>query len=102
MGEEVSIEELEANLRNIDLSEVEVLELSPVREFRKFGKPGRVCNAVIKDDSGEVSLTLWNEEIDQVEEGDTLSIQDAYVKEWQGNLQVNTGRNGSFEVLEEE
>lgn len=99
MGEGDKIDDLTANQRQVQLEKVEVTEKSPVREFRKFGEPGRVCNATIKDDSGTVSLTLWNEEIDRVEEGDTLKIENAYVKEWRGNLQVNTGRNGSFEVL---
>ncbi len=96
----MEINDLEANQQNVNLKEVKVTDKSPVREFTKMGKPGRVCNATIEDDSGTVSLTLWNEEIDKVEEGDVLNIQNAYVKEWRGNLQVNTGREGSFEKVE--
>ncbi|MFC1648605.1 OB-fold nucleic acid binding domain-containing protein [Nanoarchaeota archaeon] len=92
----MNISELKPNQRNVSLEEVEVTEISPVKEFRKFGTPGRVCNATIKDDSGSVSLTLWNEEIDTIKEGAKLEIKDAFVKEWQGALQLTTGRNGSI------
>jgi len=78
----------------------EVVEISDVREFQKFGNPGRVANAKIKDDSGEISLTLWNEQIDQVAVGDKIEIKDGYVNEWQGNLQVTTGRNGTLTKVE--
>ncbi len=95
----MKIADLKPNQREVNLEEVKVVELSPVRTFSRFGEPGRVCNALIKDDTGEVSFTLWDSDVDKVKEGDTLRINNAYVKEWQGRLQVNTGRRGSFEVL---
>ncbi len=78
--------------------EAKVTEVGPVREFQKFGRPGRVCTARIKDESGECSLSLWNEQVDQVKEGDTVVISDGYASEWQGQLQVTTGRNGTLEI----
>lgn len=96
----MDISELKPKQQGVNV-EVEVLEVSPVREFRKFGKTGRVANAKVKDDSGEISLTLWNEEIDLVEVGDKLKVTDGYVNEWQGQLQVTSGRNGKLEKVEE-
>src|SRR3989344_1515160 len=77
----------------------EVTEKGDVREFNKFGKTGRVCNAKIKDDSGTISLTLWNEQVDQVKVGDKIHIKNGYVNEWQGELQLTTGKFGSLEVI---
>lgn len=94
----LNISDLKANQREITLKKVKVVELSPVREFQRMGEPGRVCNATIKDKSGSTSLTLWNDEIDKVKEGDHLDIEKAAVKEWQGYLQVNIGRTGRFKV----
>jgi len=76
----------------------EVTEKGDVREFEKFGKSGRVCNAKIKDASGEIALTLWNEQIDQVNVGDTVHITNGYVNEWQGEMQLTTGKFGKMEV----
>jgi len=79
--------------------EAEVTEKGIVREFQKFGKPGRVCTARIKDATGECNLSLWNEQIDQVNAGDKIKITDGYSNEWQGEIQVSTGRNGTLEVV---
>lgn len=78
----------------------EVIEKGEVREFQKFGKSGRVCTAKIKDDSGEMALTLWNEDINKVNIGDKIRIENGYVSEWQGELQLTTGRFGKLEIIE--
>jgi ssDNA-binding replication factor A large subunit len=94
----MKISELIVNQR-IDFLDVVVKEISEVKEFSKFGKIGRVATAIIKDKSGEVQLTLWDEQIDIVKKGDKIKLSNAYVKEWQGEKQVNIGKIGSFELL---
>ena len=79
--------------------EVDVVSKGDIREFERFGKTGRVCNCVIKDDSGELELTLWNDEIDTIEAGEKIKITDGWVKEWNGKLQISMGKNGKVEKL---
>ena len=98
-GDYMAIKDLKIREGNVDIV-VEVVDKGEVREFQKFGKPGRVCNAKVKDDSGEVTLTLWNDEIDKVNVGDKLHIKNGYVGEWQGEPQLSAGRFGELEVLE--
>jgi len=93
-----TISEAKAN-QNLTLDKVEVGEKSDVREFSRFGKLGRVCTAKIKDSSGEMDLTLWNEEVDAVNTGDTIKLADGWCKEWNGRLQASTGKNGKIEKL---
>ena len=79
---------------------LDVSEIGEVREFSKFGKTGRVAKAKAKDESGaEIDLTLWNEQIDQVKAGAKVHLIDGYVNEWQGEIQLTTGRNGKMEIL---
>jgi len=94
----MQIKELKAKQGNVDLI-VQIVEKQSVREFQKFGKPGRVCNAKVKDESGEVTLTLWNEDIDKVKVGDQIHITNGWVGDWQGELQLSTGRFGKLEVV---
>ena len=94
----MAIKDLQARQGKIDL-EAEVIEKETPREFAKFGKVGKVCNAKIKDDTGTVKLTLWNEQADQVNLGDTIKITNGFVGEWQGELQLSTGKFGTLEVL---
>ena len=92
------VKELQAKQGNVTI-ELDILDVGPSREFQKFGKPGRVASAVAKDDTGDVKITLWNDEIDQVKAGDRIRLTNGYVSEWQGELQVSTGRFGKLEVI---
>jgi len=94
----MKISELEANQRKVEVEAV-VQEIGEVKEFNKFGSPGRVASTTIKDDSGTIQLTLWNEQIDLVKKGDKIKITNGYVKEWQGEKQLNVGRYGELEDL---
>ena len=94
----MTINELEGNQGNVNV-EGTIAELGEVREFEKFGKQGRVCNATLKDDSGEIKLTLWNEQIDEINENDKVKITNGYVKEWQGEKQLQAGKFGTIEVV---
>lgn len=93
----MNISELQIKQGNVNLDGVEITDKTPVREFSKFGKPGRVCNVTVKDDSGSVQLTLWNEQVDEFNVGDKLNLKDCFVGEWQGEKQLTTGRNGTVE-----
>jgi replication factor A1 len=79
----------------------EVVDIAPPREFQKFGKPGKVANATIKDETGEIKLTLWNDEVDKIKKGQKIHIENGYVNEWQGEKQLTTGRFGKLEILGE-
>lgn len=93
-----NIADLEVHQKNVNI-EGKVIEVGTVREFVKFGKPGKVCNAVVEDDTAKVQLTLWNDQIGQIKVGDKIRIQNGYVNEWQGEKQITTGRAGTLEVL---
>ena len=95
----MEIKDLHARQGDVELV-VEVIEKSQPRTFEKSGKQGRVCNTKVKDASGTISLTLWNEDIDKVDVGDKLKISKGYVGEWQGELQVTAGKFGKIEVVE--
>ncbi len=95
----MKINELQARQGNVNI-DAEVVDKANPREFDKFGKKGKVCNAKIKDETGIVALTLWNDEVDLVDVGDKLRITNGYVGEWQGELQLSAGKFGKIEVVE--
>jgi len=84
---------------NATLEKVTVTSKPEARSFDKFGKKGRVTTARIKDDTGECDLTLWNDDIEKVNEGDTIKLTDCWVKEWNGKVQISTGKNGKIEKI---
>lgn len=94
----MKISELQERQGKIDV-EAEVTEKGDVREFQKFGRAGRVCNAKVKDASGEITLVLWNDEVDMVKVGDNIKITNGYCSEFKGEKQLTAGRFGKLEVV---
>ena len=92
------IKDLTPKLGKIDLV-ADVTEKEEPRSFNKFGKDSRVCDAKIKDATGEVKLTLWNEQIDLIKVGDKIHLTNGYADEFRGALQVSTGKFGAIEVV---
>jgi len=93
----MTIKDLQPRMGKVDVVVV-ISEKGEIREFEKFGKKGRVCNAKASDATGEIKLSLWNEQIDQVKEGDTVHVTNGYVNEYQGEMQLTTGKFGKLEV----
>ena len=96
----MAIKDLKIRQGNVDVV-VDIVDVGDVREFEKFGRQGRVATAVAKDESGDIKLTLWNEQIDQVKSGDKVHITNGYVSEWQGEPQLTTGKMGKLEIVGE-
>ncbi len=76
-----------------------VKEISDTRAFNKYGRELKVANAVLEDESGAIKLTLWNEEIMKVKNGDKVKITDGFVNEFQGEKQLTAGKFGKLEVI---
>ncbi len=98
----VKIEQLKVGSRAINTI-VKVDSKSEVREVfsRRDGSTNRVVDALVGDETACLYLTLWNESVDGVNEGDTLKIKNAYITLFKGSMRLNLGRYGSFEVLED-
>jgi len=86
----------------VDVIELTVREKGAARDFSsRSGSTGKVADAKAVDDEGsEVSVSLWNDEIDRVQAKSRIRITNGWAREWRGNLQVSAGRFGKLEVLE--
>jgi replication factor A1 len=89
----------DVNLRGI------VLATDSVRTFdRDDGSEGRVSNLTLGDETGQVRVTLWDEQADAAEEldvGQSIEIVDGYVRERDGALELHVGERSGIDELEE-
>jgi len=75
----------------------EIREMNEAREITtKFGKTIRVAEAQLGDESGTIKLTLWEKTIDEVKKGDKITIENGWVSEFKGELQISTGKAGKI------
>jgi replication factor A1 len=100
---EVKVAELETRMSNIDIS-FKVLEKGDVREVssRRDGSINRVASAIVGDETGIVTLPLWNDMIEVFEAGKTYALKNAYTGLFRGNLRLKIGRDSEINEREEE
>jgi replication factor A1 len=95
-----NIEKLNPQSRGINII-VKVVSLGETRDVTGRSGSHKVADALVGDETGCMYLTLWNEAIDQIQEENTIKITNGYVNLFRGNMRLNIGRYGKFEVLEE-
>jgi replication factor A1 len=61
----------------------------------------KVLEALVGDETGCIYLNLWDDNIEKVKEGETISIKNGYVNLFRGYMRLNIGRYGSFETVTE-
>lgn len=77
-----------------------VVQLEPIREItQRDGTKKKVRNGRLKDDTGEIGLVLWGDEVELVAEGNRIRIVEGWVKDYQGRPQISLGRTGRLEKL---
>ena len=99
--EMIKVEKLTPSSREVNII-VKVVSKTPVRNVTgRDYSIRRVADALVGDETGCVYLTLWDDNIDKIIEEATLQITNGYVNLFRGNMRLNVGKYGSYEILEE-
>jgi replication factor A1 len=93
--------DITVEMRDVDV-EGKVVRVFPVNTFDRDGKEGRVQNVIIADETAQVRLTFWNEDVDKIKtlgEGDVVFVTHAYAKEgFRGGVEIHVGRRAEIEI----
>ncbi|RLG04646.1 MAG: hypothetical protein DRN54_00435 [Thaumarchaeota archaeon] len=102
MSELVKIGQLTPRSRNVNLI-ARVVSKSPERVVASQydQKEHRLSELLIADETGAINLVLWDDRIDEVKEGSTIKITNGFIKLFRGRMQLNLGRYGTVEEVEE-
>lgn len=95
----MKISEVSAGVSNFFVEGEITAKDEPREVTTRYGKKTRVANATLKDDSGEILLSLWGDDIEKVNVGDKIKIENGWVSEFKGNLQLSIGKFGKMEKL---
>ena len=73
-----------------------IVRIPTTRSYEKNGKEGKVASLELKDDTGEISYTLWNNNVDLIE---SLKLEDGdSVKILQAQARSRRNRDGEEEI----
>ena len=86
----VKVESLDPESRQVNVT-VKVVSKGEARETvsRRDGSTHRVVDALVGDETASVYLTLWDDNIDKVNEGDTVKVNNGYVRPFKGSMRLN-------------
>ena len=95
----MKINELRDGMKRVSV-EATVTEKSDTREVMSKYKDQthRVATTIVGDETGTIKLTLWNEQINQVNVNDKIKVDNGYVTSFRGEIQLNVGRYGTLAV----
>jgi hypothetical protein len=80
--------------------EATVSRLKSIREVElPSGVRTKVRNGKLRDETGELPLVLWGDEVDLVSVGDQIRLVDAWVSDYMGHRQVTPGKRGRIEII---
>jgi GNAT superfamily N-acetyltransferase len=97
------IGKLENDMSRISV-EGTVLSLGNIREVysSRDGKKHSVADVRLQDETGEVSLILWDGFIRQVRKGERIRVERGYINSFRGQIQLNVSRYGRIIILQDE
>ena len=65
----------------------------------KYGASKKVCGAFLRDVTGEVGLTLWDSDVERIENGYTIKIRNGYTTRFRGEKYLSSGFYGSLRII---
>jgi len=90
----VQIKDLRIGMKNVYLKAKIVEVAAPKYVVTRFGNYATVANAVISDNTGEIKMCLWNDQINSIAAGDVVEIENACVFAFKGEKQLKIGKKG--------
>lgn len=66
---------------------------------RKAGAHDIVTCILMGDGDGSINLDLWDTQINSVNQGDKIRIENGYVTSYKGEIQLNIGKHGKLVKL---
>ena len=92
------IRDIIPGMRNLIVEGI-VLEKSSSRLVEtRFGS-AVVATAVLKDETGSITLNLWRGQVDQVKEGDAIRVLNAFAKSFGSRTELSIGQDGRIQVI---
>ena len=94
---EVKISDLMTQRKNIKVTG-KVIKKDAPREvsFKADNSAHKVCDVLIADETGCISLSIWDEDIAKIQEDKTYCIENGYVSTFRGTLKLNVGKFGKI------
>ena len=62
----------------------------------KAGGTTTVADAIVTDETGSIKLSLWGDDINKIQAGDRVSIENGYINTFKGENSISVGKFGKM------
>ena len=91
----IKISDIKPEMRGLEVTG-KIISIGEIRMVEtKFG-PARVAQAILQDETGSIILNLWRNQIDIVKTGENVITENAFVRKFRDQLELNIGRDGKI------
>ena len=94
----MKISDIKLGMSGISL-EAKVVEIGESRDVNTKYGVRTVADAILEDETGQIKLSLWEDQINSVSVGDNVIVRGAYVTQFRDVIQLNIPRSGKLEVV---
>ena len=94
----MKINELESNSKVINL----VVEVHSLSEKSSSANEVPFQEGIVSDETGQCKITLWQDQVEQFKVGEKLIMVTGWCKEFEGVMQVSSGKFGKINKIPEE
>jgi ssDNA-binding replication factor A large subunit len=94
------LSDITGQLASVDLSVSLIAKGAPQEVKRTTGETTKVARLIVGDETGIVSLSMWDEKaelVNQLEEGETVDLRGISVRERLGEVSLSLGRSGELQ-----
>jgi replication factor A1 len=95
----MKIGELKSGMRNVSVTGKVESVGEPRTVNLKAGGTNTVADARISDETGSIKLSLWGDDINKIQSGDTVSIENGYINTFKGEDSINVGKFGNLKKV---
>ena len=92
----MKISELKAGMRNVSITGKVDSVGDPRTVNLKSGGTNTVADAIISDESGSMKLSLWGDDINKIQPGDRISVENGYINTFKGENSISIGKFGKM------
>jgi replication factor A1 len=95
----MKITDLKTGMRGISI-EGKIESITEPRTVNlRSGGTAQVADAIVSDETGSIKLSLWDDQINMVKQGDKVYIENGYTQEFRGQNSLNIGKYGKLKKL---
>lgn len=94
-----TVDALKAGMKGVRVTG-KIVEVPPSKlVYSRWGSPCYVSNVELADETGSISMSLWNEDIHKVHVGDDVVINNGYVYNFRGEPQLRLRKKSTLSII---